>query len=544
MELNILPALQANGYLFERLISAVSACDIEAYLVGGFIRDYVLDTWNIHTQYRKPHDTFFDIDVAVVGEPFPLAEHFARLCGTDSVAIYENFGTAVVKVSPRIQVEFAMTRSESYREQSRKPLVQPASLSEDAHRRDFAINALYAPLFGNDLGKIWDPANVLKSLWEYKIAETAWYQTPNPNPKDRPRFAIRTAGNDPLLTFKDDPLRMFRAARFAAVLGFDLSTDIKGAIQTQKNRLEILSKERIADELNKTLLAWRPSIGFYLLSETGLLALYLPELQRMRGVDTAPNGQRHKDNFIHTLKVVDNLCLAIKEQVYQDPALSVSLYDHSDCEPAYVAGIQNPFKLWLRWAALLHDIAKPLTKRFEEKNGWTFHGHEDVGARKVVPEIFKRLRLPMNEKLRYVQKLVQLHQRPISLVDEIVTDSAIRRLVVDADEDLEDLLVLCRADITSKDANKVERYRENYNRLADKILAVEARDQLRNWQPPITGEIIMQHFQLKPGPLVGKIKNIIREAILEGDIPNEYDAAFALMIKTGESLLAQETQST
>lgn len=525
MNTNILPAIDAHAYLFDRLTQAVRESAVEAYLVGGFIRDYILDAWRIHYNYRRPQELFCDLDVAVVGDPFPLARRFAELCKVEDIGVYENFGVAMVKVSPRVQVEFAMTRSESYRENSRKPLVTPAPLEKDAARRDFSINALYAPLFGPDFGQVWDPFDELPRLFRLSGLEESPLQ-------------LRTAGSDPLHTFQDDPLRMFRAARFAAVLGCGVSDDIKAAIQMRKARTVVVAKERIADEFNKTLLAWEPSRGFHILSETGLLENYLPELERMRGKEFV-NRQGHKDNFLHTLQVIDNLCGALKVsvEIYQ---ADVSLQDNDRYESAYTADVTHPFKLWLRWAALLHDIAKPLVKRFDEKSGWTFHGHEDVGARKVVPEIFKRLRLPMNEKFRYVRKMVQLHQRPIALVDEIVTDSAIRRIVVDAGEDLDDLLVLCRADITSRSPDKVQRYRENYDKLAQKIKDVEERDALRNWQPPITGEMIMAHFNAPPGPFIGKIKNAIREAILEGEIPNEYSAAFSVMETVGARLLAED----
>jgi putative nucleotidyltransferase with HDIG domain len=422
-----------------------------------------------------------DIDVVTLGSGLTLARAFAETLPDASLAVYENFGTALVK-TPSMSIEFAGARKESYRTHSRKPAVENGDLQDDQQRRDFTINALSLSLNADDFGRLIDPFNGLLDL----------------------RDGIIRTPLTPSRTFSDDPLRMLRAIRFAARLRFRIEDATYRGLISEAHRIEIISQERIAEELNKLLLTEQPSQGFKLLFDTGLLKLILPELHRMQGVERI-NGQGHKDNFYHTLQVVDNAC---------------RLTDN----------------LWLRWAALLHDIAKPLTKRFVPGTGWTFHGHEERGAR-LVPKIFGRLKLPQNEKMRYVQKLVRLHQRPIALVDEIITDSAIRRLVVEAGEDLNDLLTLCRADITTRNEAKHHTYLANYDHIEARIREIEERDNLRNWQPPITGEIIMQHFGLPPSPMVGQIKTAVREAILEGIIPNEYEPAFEYMKHIGSQLL-------
>ncbi len=439
------------------------------YVVGGYVRDYLR---------CKPVK---DIDIVTVGSGLELARRFAERVGPTEVSFYDNFGTALVRAND-CAVEFVGARRESYRRDSRKPIVEDGSLRDDQLRRDFTINALSLSLAADDWGRFIDPFGGYEDLARRRL------RTPR----------------DPDLTFSDDPLRMLRAARFAAVLDCFIDETTFAALERNRDRLPIVSPERIAEELNKMMMAAQPSKGWLILFKSKLLPLILPELQALHGVDRV-NGIGHKDNFFHTLKVLDNLA------------------ELSD-------------SLWLRWAALLHDIAKPLTKRFEPGIGWTFHGHEDRGAR-LVPQIFRRLRLPQNEKMRFVQLMVQLHQRPIALADSEVTDSAIRRLIVDAGEHLDELLLLCRADITTRDTSKLFRFRANYDALEARIREVEERDALRNWQPPISGELIMETFGLKPGPAVGAIKNAIREAILEGEIPNDYEAAYAYMQRIAPPLL-------
>lgn len=441
------------------------------YVVGGYVRDFLRG---------RPVK---DIDIVTLGSGVELARAFADKSGAHEVAVYENFGTALVKTSD-CTVEFVGARRESYRRDSRKPIVEDGSIEEDQQRRDFTINALSLSLDPDDWGRFLDPFGGYDDL---------------------ARRIIRTP-RDPDETFSDDPLRMLRAARFAAVLDCFIEEETFAALERNRERLSIVSPERIAEELNKMLTAAQPSKGFLILFKARLLPVFFPEMQALHGVDEV-NGVRHKDNFFHTLKVLDNLA------------------ELSD-------------SVWLRWAAILHDIAKPLTKRFEHGAGWTFHGHEDKGAR-MVPGIFRRLRLPQNEKMRFVQTMVKLHQRPIALADGEVTDSAVRRLIVEAGEHLDELLLLCRADITTRDTGKLERFRANYDALEERIREVEERDALRNWQPPVTGEHIMETFGLKPGPAVGAIKNAIREAILEGEIPNDHEAALAYMQRVAPDLLAQ-----
>ncbi len=456
--------------LFDVIRKAADHLGQEVYAVGGFVRDRLLGI------------PCKDIDFVTVGDGPMLAAEAAKRLGLkpDSVSIFKNFGTAMFRYQ-EFELEFVGARKESYVSHSRKPEVEAGTLKDDQLRRDFTINALAVSLSGSDGLEVIDPFGGLDDLGKRRIV------TPL----------------DPEQTFSDDPLRMLRAIRFAAQLQFKVDPETLQAIRRMNERITIISMERVSFELNKILLAPVPSAGFLLLDETGLLDHVLPELSAMKGVEQH-EGYGHKDNFYHTLQVVDNISRTTKN-------------------------------LWLRWAALLHDIAKPVTKRFEEGHGWTFHGHEVVGA-KMVARIFRRLKLPMDEKMKYVQKLVRLHLRPIALVQESITDSAIRRLLFDAGEDLEDLMLLCRADITSKNPSRVERYLQNYERVTEKLSDVEERDHLRNWQPPISGELIMKTFQIPPGPLVGEIKTAIREAILEGELQNGYDAAYEYMLAEGRRL--------
>ena len=442
---------------------------MDVYVVGGFVRDRLLG---------RPTS---DIDIVCIGDGIQLAQEVAgALWPIPRVVIYKRFGTAMLKHNS-MEVEFVGARKESYRSDSRKPAVEPGSLEDDQNRRDFTINALAVSLKEENFGEIIDPFGGLMDL-ENKILRTPL---------------------EPGKTFSDDPLRMIRAIRFATQLGFTIEKSTLDAISKYRNRIHIVSQERITTELNKIILADLPSIGFNLLYDTGLLQIIFPELCELQGVEIR-RGVGHKDNFYHTLEVLDN-----------------------------ISGTTD--KLWLRWAAILHDIAKPRTKRFSLQAGWTFHGHEAVGA-SMVPEIFKRMRLPLDSKMKYVQKLVRLHLRPISLVKEEITDSAIRRLIFDAGEDLEDLMKLCEADITSKNPNRVARYIQNYQLVRERLVEVEDKDKLRNWQPPISGEEIMEVFSLPPSREVGIIKNRIRETILDGQIPNSYQAAFELMLQIGKEL--------
>jgi putative nucleotidyltransferase with HDIG domain len=442
---------------------------VPAYVVGGFVRDLIL---------KRPSK---DIDIVCVGNGIALAELVAKNHDANlPVATFKNFGTAMVRIGDW-EVEFVGARKESYQRNSRKPIVEDGTLHDDQSRRDFTINAMAISLNVNDFGTLIDVFGGLNHL-KKKIIQTPL---------------------NPDITFSDDPLRMMRAIRFATQLDFDIEPDTFEAIMRNKERIEIISKERIADELNKIILAKTPSLGFKMLFSSGLLRLIFPEMADLYGVETV-DGKSHKDNFYHTLQVLDNLCKLSND-------------------------------LWLRWSAILHDIAKPATKRFDKKVGWTFHGHEEKGAR-MVSMIFNKLKLPMNEKMKFVEKLVRLHLRPIALVKENITDSAIRRLLFDAGDDIEALMKLCRADITTKDSNKVKKYLENFDKVERKVVEVEARDHIRNFQPVITGEIIMQTFGLKPGKEVGYIKIQVREAILDGIIRNEFEEAYAYMLKTGTKI--------
>lgn len=447
------------------ILSKLSAqLNVEAYVIGGFVRDIFLN---------RPSK---DVDIVVLGNGPDFATAVAKHLNVQ-VTVFKSFGTAMLRYQD-LEIEFVGARKESYRAESRKPIVEDGSLEEDQKRRDFTINAMAIQLSPIHFGALLDPFDGLKHL-EEKIIITPL------NPEE---------------TFSDDPLRMMRAVRFASQLGFAIAEDALEAIKKNKERIQIVSKERITDELNKIILSPIPSVGFNYLFDTGLLKIIFPQMTELFGVDII-DGKGHKDNFYHTLQVLDNVA-------------------------------QTTDDLWLRWAAILHDIAKPATKRFERGHGWTFHGHEDKGAR-MVPKIFNQLKLPLNEKMKFVQKLVQLHLRPIVLAQEIVTDSAVRRLLFEAGEDIEALMKLCHADVTTKNEYKIKKYRNNFELVQQKLKDVEERDQIRNWQPPISGEDIMLAFNIPAGKEVGVIKSQIREAILEGEIKNNREEAIQLMIDLG-----------
>lgn len=456
--------------IFRVITQASEEIKLESYVIGGFVRDHIL-------QRGEPKD----IDIVAVGSGIELAKKVAEILShKPKVQVFKNYGTAMLRAYD-MEIEFVGARKESYQKNSRKPIVEDGSLEDDQNRRDFTINALALGLNEDNFGNLLDPFDGIEDL-NSKIIKTPL---------------------DPDITYSDDPLRMLRAIRFATQLNFKIEKESLDAISRNKKRIKIISKERITDELHKIMLAEKPSKGFSLLHKTGLLHIIMPELTALEGIDEI-EGQKHKDNFWHTLEVVDNIA-------------------------------ENTDDLWLRWAALLHDIGKAPTKKFHKKIGWTFHGHEFVGA-KMVFKLFKRLRLPLNDKMKYVQKLVLMSSRPIAIVDNDVTDSAVRRLIFDAGEDIEDLMTLCEADITTKNPNRFKKYHNNFKVVRSKMKEVEERDHVRNFQPPVTGEEIMETFNIRPSREIGIIKDTIKEAILEGEIPNEHEAARNLMLKKGKEL--------
>ena len=460
---------QEEKFLINKIANAAQEAGTPAYLVGGFVRDRLID---------RP---CADLDVVCLGDGIELAHRVAeRFKPVPTVSFFKTFGTAHIRVR-EYDIEFVGARKESYRQDSRNPEVEPGTLIEDMERRDFTINALSVGLNADDFGKLYDPFNGVKDLND---------------------GIIRTPLS-PDKAFTDDPLRMLRAIRFAAQLGYTIEPVTWQGIVDNKERIRIITQERITEELNKMLMAPKPSVGFDLMHKSGLLRIIFPPMVDLEGAEYR-DGKGHKDNFTHTLQVMDQIA-------------------------------PNTNDLWLRWAALLHDIGKPATKRFEEGTGWTFHGHEVVGGR-MVPKIFAKLKLPQDAKMRFVKKLVELHLRPISLTKENITDSAIRRLLFDAGDELEALMTLCEADITSKNKQKVKRYLANFEMVRERLKEVEEKDQLRNWQPPVTGEMIMETFGLKPSPQVGAIKTAIREAILDGIIPNTREDAWAFMMERASEL--------
>ncbi len=459
--------------IFAKISEVADRMQAETYVIGGYVRDLYLD---------RPSK---DIDIVTIGSGIELAAEVSKhLIPSPRVNVFKNFGTAMLKYRD-LEIEFVGARKESYQRDSRKPIVENGTLEDDQNRRDFTINALALGLNSHNFGKLLDPFDGLGDL-ERKIIRTPL---------------------DPDITFSDDPLRIMRAIRFASQLNFQIEDSTLQAIARNRDRINIVSAERIIDELNKIIMSPKPSEGFRLLEETGLLKIIFPELQQMKGVDQV-EGIGHKDNFYHTIEVLDRI-------------------------------VPNTDNLWLRWSALLHDIAKPATKKYVEGQGWTFHAHNFVGV-KMIPKIFKRMKLPLNEKMKYVQKMVQLHMRPIVLSEEMVTDSAVRRLLFEAGDDIDDLMTLCEADITSKNPEKVKRYMKNFKVVRQKLKEIEEKDAIRNFQPPVDGELIMKTFGLGPCREVGQIKDAIKEAILEGEIHNNYEEAHAFMLKIARELGLQK----